>query len=84
MASLRPALVHRLVLIDAAGLHFHEALSAVIIRKELREKLIQIGAKMVAHAKHVTFQLAEVAVSRQLFVRLLERSSQLRPACDSG
>jgi hypothetical protein len=39
---------------------------------------------MVDHAEHVTFQLAEVAVPRQLVVRLLERSSQLRPACDSG
>src|SRR5262249_23004338 len=30
----------------------------------LREKLIKIGAKLVAHAKYVTFQLAAVAVPR--------------------
>ena len=30
----------------------------------LREKLIKIGAKVVAHAKCLTFQLAEVAVPR--------------------
>ena len=39
----------------------------------LREKLIKIGAKVVRHAKYVTFQLAEVAVPRDLFARILER-----------
>jgi hypothetical protein len=33
----------------------------------LREKLIKIGAKVVSHSKYVIFQLAEVAVPRQLF-----------------
>jgi hypothetical protein len=33
----------------------------------LREKLIKIGAKVVSHGRYVTFQLAEVAVSRQMF-----------------
>ncbi len=33
----------------------------------LREKLVKIGAKVVRHAKYVTFQLAEVAVPRKLF-----------------
>jgi hypothetical protein len=32
----------------------------------LREKLIKIGAKVTRHAKYVTFQLAEVAVTRNL------------------
>jgi Transposase DDE domain group 1 len=50
----------------------------------LREKLIKIGAKVVAHAKYIIFQLAEVAVPRQLFARILERISQLRLACASG
>jgi hypothetical protein len=50
----------------------------------LREKLIKIGAKVVAHAKYLTFQMAEVAVPRQLFSRILERLSQLRLACASG
>jgi hypothetical protein len=50
----------------------------------LREKLIKIGAKVVAHAKYVTFQLAEVAVPRELFARILERNARLRPACASG
>ena len=33
----------------------------------LREKLIKIGAKVVSHGRYVTFQLAEVAVPRQMF-----------------
>jgi len=32
----------------------------------LREKLIKIGAKVVSHARYVTFQMAEVAVPRRL------------------
>jgi hypothetical protein len=50
----------------------------------LREKLIKIGAKVVAHAKYRTFQLAEVAVPRKLFARILGRIARLRPACASG
>ncbi len=33
----------------------------------LREKLVKIGAKVVRHGRYITFQLAEVAVSRALF-----------------
>jgi hypothetical protein len=46
--------------------------------------LIKIGAKVVAHAKYVTFQLAEVAVPRQLFAAILEEIGRLRLACASG
>jgi hypothetical protein len=34
-----------------------------------REKLIKIGAKVVRHGRYVTFQIAEVAVSRALFTQ---------------
>ena len=37
----------------------------------LREKLIKIGAKVVRHGRYVTFQLAEVAVPRQMFAEIL-------------
>jgi hypothetical protein len=50
----------------------------------LREKLFKIGAKVVTHVKYVVFQLAEVAVPRKLFARILERIAHLRPACASG
>jgi len=39
----------------------------------LRDKLIKIGAKVVRHARYVTFQLAEVAVPRELFQAILDR-----------
>ena len=50
----------------------------------LREKLVKIGAKVVSHAKYLVFQLAEVAVPRELFAALLERIGRLRPAEASG
>ena len=37
----------------------------------LREKLIKIGAKVVSHGRYVTFQMAEVAVPRQMFADIL-------------
>jgi hypothetical protein len=46
----------------------------------LREKLITIGAKVVHHARVVTFQLAEVAVPRELFAALLARIGRPRAA----
>ncbi len=45
----------------------------------LREKLVKIGAKIVRHVRYVTFQLAEVAVSRDLFRKILSRIDELRP-----
>jgi hypothetical protein len=50
----------------------------------LREKLVRIGAKVVTHARYVVFQLAEVAVPRQMFVAILGRIGRLRLACGSG
>jgi hypothetical protein len=44
----------------------------------LREKLIKIGAKVVSHGRYVTFQMAEVAVSRQMFVEILSLIARLR------
>jgi hypothetical protein len=45
----------------------------------LREKLIKIGAKVVTHARYVTFQMAEVVISRQLFKTILRQISRLGP-----
>lgn len=44
----------------------------------LREKLIKIGAKIVSHGRYVTFQMAEVAVSRQMFADILSLIARLR------
>jgi hypothetical protein len=45
----------------------------------LREKLIKIGAKVLTHARYVTFQMAEAAISRQLFKTIPRRISRLGP-----
>ena len=44
----------------------------------LREKLIKIGAKVVSHGRYVTFQMSEVAVSRQMFADILSLITRLR------
>ena len=45
----------------------------------LRDKLIKIGARVVRHGRYVTFQLAEVAISRRLFAEILRLIDGLRP-----
>jgi hypothetical protein len=44
----------------------------------LREKLIKIGAKVVRYSRYVTFQMAEVAVSRKKFADILSLIARLR------
>ena len=44
----------------------------------LREKLIKIGAKVVRHSRQVVFQMAEVAVPRELFRAILQAIERLR------
>ena len=44
----------------------------------LREKLIKIGAKVVRHSRKIVFQMAEVAVPRELFRDILRSIEQLR------
>ena len=44
----------------------------------LREKVIKIGAKVVRRSRYVTFQLAEVAIKRDLFAAILKRIDRLR------
>jgi hypothetical protein len=43
----------------------------------LREKLIKIGAKVVCHARYTIFQMAEVAIPRDLFRAILGRIDQI-------
>ena len=45
----------------------------------LREKLVKIGGKVVRHGRYVTFQLAEVTVSKSLFQKILALIDDLRP-----
>jgi UDP-N-acetylglucosamine enolpyruvyl transferase len=46
----------------------------------LREKLIKIGAKVVRHSRKIVFQMAEVAVPRELFRSILQAIERLRLA----
>ena len=45
--------------------------------RSLQVKLIKIGGRIVRHARQIIFQLAEVAVPRDLFAAILERISRL-------
>lgn len=44
----------------------------------IRATLVKIGAKLVTHARYATFQMAEVAVPRDLFRRILANIADLR------
>jgi hypothetical protein len=44
----------------------------------LREKLIKIGAKIVNTSRYIYFQMAEVAVPRELFASILSRIGNLK------
>ena len=49
-----------------------------MVADSLREKLIKIGAKVVSHGRYVTFQMAEMAVSQQMFADILSLIARLR------
>ena len=45
----------------------------------LKDKLIKIGAKVVSHGRYVAFQMAEIAIPRNLFTDILRMIAELRP-----
>jgi len=45
----------------------------------IRERLVKIGARVVMDARYAAFQMAEVAVPRDLFGRILVLIDSLRP-----
>ncbi|MEI6499857.1 MAG: transposase [Armatimonadota bacterium] len=45
----------------------------------LREKLVKIGARLTSHARQVVLQMAEVAVTRDLFAQIRSRIRHLKP-----
>jgi len=45
--------------------------------RSLQVKLIKMGRRIVHHARQIIFQLAEVAVLRDLFAAILERITRL-------
>ncbi len=46
----------------------------------IQTRLIKTGARLVRHARRLTFQLAEVMVSREMFSEMLDKIAGLRPA----
>jgi len=47
--------------------------------RTMRERLVKIGAKVVSHARYVTFQMAEVLVSKSIFYEILAKIHRLKP-----
>jgi aminoglycoside N3'-acetyltransferase len=50
-----------------------------LVADDLKEKLIKIGAKVMSHSRHVAFQMAEVAIPRQMFQEILRLIAELQP-----
>ena len=48
--------------------------------RSVQVKFIKIGGRLVRHARRLVFQLAEVAVPRDVFQQVLERVRGLHPA----
>ena len=45
----------------------------------IRRMSVKIGAKVVSHGRYAAFQMAEVAIPRNLFADILRLISELRP-----
>ena len=50
-----------------------------MVTDKLEDKLIKIGAKVVSHGRYIAFQMAEVAIPRQMFQDILRLIAELRP-----
>ena len=48
--------------------------------RSVQVRLIKVEGWLVCHARRLVFQLAEVAVSRALFLGVLDRIGRLYPA----
>jgi hypothetical protein len=46
----------------------------------LSDRLVKIGAKVVRHGRSITFQMAEVIVSHDLFKQIFDAIAALRPS----
>jgi hypothetical protein len=46
--------------------------------RSIQLKLVKIGARIISHSRRTVLQLAEVAVSEALFVKILARIHRLR------
>ena len=46
----------------------------------LRERSVKIGARLTRHARRLVLQMAEAAMTRDLFAQILSRIRSLSPA----
>ena len=80
--------LHLFVLAYNLGNFLRQAVLPATVRHwtltTLREKFIKIGAKVVRHSRQIIFQMAEVAVPKELFQTILERIGRLRFVAASG
>jgi hypothetical protein len=44
--------------------------------------MIRIGARVVSHGRYVAFQMAEVAIPKELLADILQMIAELRPKPD--
>ena len=44
----------------------------------MKDKLIKIGVKVVSHGRYIVFQMAEVAIPRQMIQEILQLIAELR------
>lgn len=51
--------------------------------RSIQVRLIRIGANAIHHTRHIIFQMAEAAVPRELFARILQRIWALMPGAGS-
>jgi hypothetical protein len=49
------------------------------LSRTLKEKLINIGAKVISHGRSIAFQMAEVAIPWQMFHEILRLIAELQP-----
>jgi hypothetical protein len=78
---------HQHAEVRTGGRHLPEALPWPVQSWSLtmlRKRLIKIGAKVVRHAKALTFPMAGVEVPRALFAAILGRIGRLRAKPSPG
>ncbi|MGI9404514.1 MAG: hypothetical protein ACR2OF_08425 [Hyphomicrobium sp.] len=56
-----------------------QAIDKVMAKPQSVMMRLELAAALLAHARYVTFQLAEVAVTHDLFRKVLRLIDELRP-----